>query len=107
MADTWDDVWWWVASDASKWRSLSRQRRSKATHERPATPTYPRKQRAKEQFKRLPANPDEPVGSRARWTFDPSLSPWWKLMRRPGVRIQGTRAYDKFRRTDTPPAVRM
>ena len=46
----------------------------------------------------MPANPDEPVGSRARWTFDPSLSPWWKLMRRPGVRIQGTRAYNKFRR---------
>ena len=45
-----------------------------------------RKPRKREELKRLPLNPEEPAGSVARWRWDPDKSPWWRLMRRRGVR---------------------
>ena len=99
--DSWDDVWAAAARDACNWKSLRRRRQQRqgAAAAAAATPaTRVRKPRKKEQHKRSPLNPEEPDGSLKRWRFDPSKSPWWKLMNRRGVREPGTRAYLKFRR---------
>ena len=46
----------------------------------------------------MPLNPEEPRGSLDRWRWNPAQSPWWKLLNRRGVRVVGSRAYNKFRR---------
>ena len=102
MADSWDDALEQLAIDAANWKSLRRERRRRDETRRAASPTRARKPRKtrcnKEEFKRLPLNPDERTGSVRRWRWDPALSPWWKLINRRGVRVEGSRAYCKFRK---------
>ena len=83
-----------------RWRPLPAQKEGAAAGGCIASAAAPevrqRKPRKREELKRLPLNPEEPAGSVARWRWDPDKSPWWRLMRRRGVRIVGTRAYNKF-----------
>ena len=88
----WEHVWEQWAVDAvcdhSRRRKRARQRAAAAAPE-----VRKRKPRKREEFMRLPLNPEEPAGSLARWRWDPDKSPWWRLMRRRGVRIVGTAAF--------------
>ena len=89
----WEHAWWQFAADNACDPFPSRKRAATSSPE-----VRQRQPRKREEFKRRPLNPEEPAGSLARWRWDPDKSPWWRLMRRRGVRIVGTRAYNKFRR---------
>ena len=93
MADDpfWDAAWTFVANEVVTGRSLRRARRQQR-QEAASAPAGPpmRKKRKREDFPRLPLNPEEPVGKLARWRWDPQQSPWWKLIRRSGVRKNRT-----------------
>ena len=66
----WDNVWEQWAADAANDRSRRRERaqqRAAAAAAAEAPEARQRKPRKREEFKRLPLNPEEPAGSLARW----------------------------------------
>ena len=95
MANFWDMAFTFVLEDLNE--PLKPIRRTCAVAAA-APDTRQRKKRKRETAKRRPVSPEEPVGKVARWRFDPEKSPWWRLVRARGVRNEGTRAYNKFRK---------
>tara|TARA_B110000046_G_scaffold90116_1_gene98147 strand:- start:388 stop:1953 length:1566 start_codon:yes stop_codon:yes gene_type:complete len=89
--------------DVVTYDSRVRARRKRERAQAAAAPNAPkprtRKKRAREEHPRLPLSGEAyPKGDIRRWRYDPSASTWWALMKRRGVRIEGSRAWLKFKR---------
>ena len=89
--------------DVVTYDSRVRARRKRERAQAAAAPNAPkprtRKKRAREEHPRQPLSGEAyPKGDIRRWRYDPSVSTWWALMKRRGVRIEGSRAWLKFKR---------
>jgi hypothetical protein len=96
-----DSDWEELAMDVVFAKSRRRERRERDAAAKAAVhvaPVRTRKKRKAEEHPRQPLNPDAPRGSKERWLWDHEHSPFWKYVNRRGVRVVGTRAYNKFRR---------
>ena len=100
-SDSDDEAWWDLLTDVAMHKDRKRGRRKRAQAAAAAAAAEPlprsRKKRAKEEHKRLVFNEDAEPGSLEARRNNPGQSPWWKLIKRRGVREPGTRAYYKFR----------
>ena len=97
MAEPIDGTFWDFAYEIVTSDSLLTARRVVV----PAATTTKRarKERKKEEAPRMPRNVgDFPKGDIRLWRLDPATSPWWQLIKKPGVDVVGTRAYNAFRR---------